>query len=343
MAKAKIVYIGNMLSGTGSTPTYIEILTPKLEEEGYTVHAASPKANFFLRFADMLNCIAKNKDANMVLIDTYSTKAFYFAWASALLSKRLGIKYVPILHGGNLPQRFAGSPGMCKQLFGNSYTNVAVSPYLQKTLQQYNYKNELIPNYIDIAQYPFKKREKIAPKLLWVRAFHKTYNPGMAVQVLAALCNGYPGATLTMVGPEKDGSMEQCKKLAATLKLDDKISFTGKLSKKEWIALSAEHDVFINTADFDNTPVSLLEGMTLGLPVVSTNVGGIPFLITDKLNGLLVEKGNAREMSQAIIHLVNNSNNAIMLARNAREKIMSYDWDIVKEQWNTLLQGSVNN
>jgi glycosyltransferase involved in cell wall biosynthesis len=327
-----------MLSGSGSTPTYIEILAPKLNAEGYVLQVASSKTNFLLRFMDMLNCIRKNKDAGVVLIDTYSTKAFYYAWASALLSKKIGIKYIPILHGGNLPERFVNSPAMCRQVFSNSYMNIAVSPYLQKILQQYNYKNELIPNCIDLSLYPFKKRDAFTLRLLWVRAFHKTYNPEMAVRVLELLHKKYPAIHLTMVGPEKDGSLEHCKKLAEELQLSNHISFTGKLTKQEWISLSTEHNIFINTADFDNTPVSLLEGMALGMPVVSTNVGGIPFLVTDKVNGMLVGKGNFHEMAQAVEYIMDHTETAAMLASNARKKVEAYDWDIVKDQWNSLLE-----
>ena len=67
------------------------------------------------------------------------------------------------------------------------------------------------------------------------------------------------------------------------------MNFTGKLSKQEWRDLSKDYNVFINTTNFDNTPVSVIEAMALGIPVVSTNVGGLPFLITDKVDGVLVE------------------------------------------------------
>ena len=80
---------------------------------------------------------------------------------------------------------------------------------------------------------------------------------------------------------QKDGSMEACKEYAAEEKLP--VKFTGKLEKNEWIKISADAGIFINTSNIDNTPVSLMEAMALGLPVVSTNVGGIPYLIEDRV------------------------------------------------------------
>ena len=55
-------------------------------------------------------------------------------------------------------------------------------------------------------------------------------------------------------------------------------------AKKEKKELASKHDIFINTTHFDNTPVSVMEAMALGLPVISTNVGVIPFLLTNEQN-----------------------------------------------------------
>src|SRR5690606_31616955 len=96
---------------------------------------------------------------------------------------------------------------------------------------------------------------------------------------------GY-NASLCMVGPDTDGSLSQVKALAKQLKVS--VKFTGKLTKSEWNQLSKEYNIFINTTNFDNMPVSVIEAMALGLPVVSTNVGGLPYLITDGVDGMLV-------------------------------------------------------
>src|SRR5690606_26644406 len=136
--------------------------------------------------ADMLLSIWSNRNRiDVVLIDTYSTSAFYFAWACGRFCKLLGIRYIPILHGGNLPERFTYSPAKCRQLFGSAYTNVTVSAYLQKHLEQAGYKGVTIGNAITLKQYTFTQRSSIQPHILWVRAFHKTYNPDMAIRAFA--------------------------------------------------------------------------------------------------------------------------------------------------------------
>ena len=157
-------------------------------------------------------------------------------------------------------------------------------------------------------------------------------------------CRGYPGeliylkgieAELCMVGPEKDGSLAKTKALAKQLNIS--VKFTGKLSKKDWIALSENYDIFINTTNFDNTPVSVIEAMALGIAVVSTNVGGIPYLLEDQKDGLLVAPNNVSEMVHAIENLVNSPELVQKIAQNAKNKADQFDWEVVKTQWKMLL------
>lgn len=335
--KLTIVYIGNKLSVHGRTPTAIDILVPRFEEQGHTVHAASSKMNSASRMLDMVRCIYKHrKDADLVLIDTYSTKAFYFAWLCSKVTRRYGLKYIPILHGGNLPHRIARSQELSRQLLSNSFTNVTVSTYLHTVILKEDYPSTLIPNSIVLNDYTFKQRRILQPKLLWVRAFHETYNPKMAVAVVSELKKTHPDVQLTMVGPDIDGSMEECIAEVAKLKLHKQIKFTGKLSKQEWLTLSQQHDIFINTSNYDNQPVSVLEAMALGLPVVSTNVGGMSYLITDKKNGILVESGNVYNMTDTIRELLSNIELAEALSQNGRAHTEQYDWSTVKQKWQML-------
>lgn len=286
----------------------------------------------------MLNTFIKyRRTLDFVIIDTYSTYSFYYAWLIARLSFFFKIPYIPILHGGNLPQKLSSSPTLTQQVFHHAYCNVAPSGYLQTALAKYGYKTAVIPNFILIQQYLFRKREQVRPRLLWVRSFEKTYNPTMAVKVLASLKEKYPDATLCMVGPDKDGSLAQCQQLAADLKLADRITFTGKRSKADWHHLAQDYDIFINTTNADNTPVSVIEAMALGLPVVSTNVGGIPYLLKDMATALLIPPSDTSAMVNAITQLVENNTLAKRLSETARHEVEAFDAAIVLAKWGELL------
>ncbi len=335
--KKSLLYIGNKLAVHGKNPTAIDRLPAKLEAEGYTVITASSKRNKLLRLWDMIiTTIKSRKRVTMVLIDTYSTQNFYYAVIVASLCKLFALPYIPILHGGNLPNRLKTSRGLSKKLFAGARTNVAPSRYVEEEFKKAGFTNlTFIPNSIAIAHYPFKLRDSLSARLLWVRAFAEIYNPLLALQVVEELLKRNVEVSLCMVGPDKDGSLQACKQVAQDLNLP--VSFTGKLEKNEWVALAAEYDIFINTTNFDNMPVSVMEAMALGLPVISTGVGGMPYLIEHGTHGILVPPNDAIRFADEIENMMANPIYAQQLSTAARVKVEQFGWEKIKDKWIKLL------
>lgn len=333
-----ILYIGNKLSQHGNTDTSIETLGGFLEEEGYKIYYASSIKNKFFRMFDMiLQTIRYSNKIDYVLIDVYSTQNFWYAFIISQLCRLLNLKYISKLHGGNLPNRINKSLFCCKLIFNNSYKNIAPSAYLFDVFNDAKFKNLVyIPNTINIDNYPFKVRNILGPKLFWVRSFSAIYNPIMAIDVLKLLKYDFPDAELCMVGPDKENMIDECKLYAQEFNIE--VQFTGKLSKEEWVTLSEAYDVFINTTNFDNTPVSVIEAMALGLPVVSTNVGGIPFMLTNNENALLVDVNDSKGMALAIKKLFSDQTLNIQIISNARKMVEEFDWHNVKEKWFEILK-----
>jgi len=332
----KILYLGNKLSDHGYTPTGVEYLGRVLENGGYNMFYASDKKNIVLRMLDMLFATIRYRYVDIILIDTYSSKAFYFAWLCGNLAHALQIPFILILRGGDLKTRKNKNPKLVKNLFSKAAKVVAVSKYLQSSFFDFH-TTTYIPNTIDLSMYTFKVRENLLPKLIWVRSLHHVYNPELAVYIVSKLKKQYPKVTLVMVGPDKEQMEDKLKALAKLEGVEDRIIFTGKLSKENWIKLSEQFDIFINTTNVDNMPVSVTEAMALGLPVVSTNVGGIPFLITHHLDGLLVPPNDSSAFCKEIDLLLSNSGFAKEIAFHARTKALSFDNKVVLQQWNRLI------
>jgi len=310
----------------------METLSNLLSAENFTVYKSSSKINKVFRLLDMCYSIFKYKNkVDYILIDTYSTSNFYYALITSQIARFFNIKYLPVLHGGNLPHRLDTSKRASDLIFNNSYKNISPSGYLKYEFEKRGYQTTLIPNIIPIEEYDLKKRIKIQPNLLYVRAFAKIYNPKMAIQVLFEIQKQYPKAKLCMIGPDRDGSLKDVKTLVRKLKLEDSVEFTGILTKKEWHKKSEDYDVFINTTNVDNTPISVIEAMALGLPIVSTDVGGLPYLISNNTDGILVPKENPSQMASAILNLIEENNQ--VLAVNARKKAMRFGWNVVKIKW----------
>lgn len=334
-----ILYFGNKLLKYGINPTTIDYLSVILQKT-YNVTTCSERKNKLARLFDMVFTLIREKGStNLILIDTYSTLNFWYAVIIALLAKKFSIPYIPILHGGNLPKRLNKNRSICKTIFGNSYMNVCPSNYLYNAFKNAGFNNlKIIHNPIDGSMYnPIIRNQITIPKLLWVRSFRSIYNPQMAVKVLNILHRHYPDAELCMIGGESDSSFKETKQLAAQYGLTKHITFTGKLSKTEWINKSKEYNIFINTTSIDNTPVSVIEAMSLGFPVVSTNVGGIPYIITHKETGMLVENNNPQQMADTITKIVAEPDLCSKLSENATKEAHSYFSENVLKEWTNLI------
>ena len=329
-----ILLIGNFLSSHGLNPTAIEDLATALSNR-YEIKISSDKNNPFFRLLDMAMSVVNNrKRCQLIIVDVFSTYALIFSCLVILLAKIYKIPYIPVLRGGYLPERYRENPRIFNFLLTDARTIISPSEYLQKSFQNNSFPITVIPNYIDLEKYSFKSRKKIKPHLFWVRSIHNIYNPLMAVHVLYGIKKKYPDARLCMAGPVKDNRvMEQLKILISRLDLQSHVLFSGQLSKIEWTALSKDYDIFINTTDYDNNPVTLLESMALGLPIVSTNVGGVPYLIDDKVTGLLVEAKKSEQMVEKINELISGKIDGYQIARNAREAVSHYDKNEIIKQW----------
>lgn len=332
-----ILYIGNNLTKKTKYNSTIIVLSNLLKKEGYKVFVSSDKSNKIVRLLDMCFTFFRLKNkVDYVIIDVYSTTNFYYALIISQFARLFKKKYITILHGGNLPERLKNTSYLSSLIFKNSYKNIAPSNYLKRAFEAKGYKTDFIPNIVEIENYKFKKRTNLSPKIFWVRAFKEIYNPTLAIEVLHLLKKKYTNAKLCMVGPFVDNSYNECIDLVDKLNLQESIEFTNVLLKEDWHKKSENFDIFINTTNFDNTPVSVMEAMALGMPVVSTNVGGIPFLLNNKVDALLVPKEDAKKMASTIVSLLEASYPSISI--NARRKVEQFNWENNKEKWFEILK-----
>lgn len=329
----KILYVGNDLKREAVNTSIMRTLGPALEKDGFTVFYTSPKTNKLFRLLDMLYSVLRySKSVDVILIDTYSTLNFYYALFVAWLAAFLKINYIPILHGGNLVHRIRTNPRLSHLIFDNALINVSPSRFLKEEFQNFGFENVVyIPNAIQKENYPIVSKDFEFPKLLWVRSLASIYNPEQAILVQAQLRDKRFDTELCMVGPNTEEKLEELKNLAAEKRLE--VKFTGKLPKKEWIELSKQYNLFINTTNVDNMPVSVIEAMALGLPVVSTNVGGMPYLIEQHHNGVLVQPNNVDAMTEAIVRLWEDKSKLKSLSKNARKTAEEFDWEHIKQRW----------
>jgi len=323
----------------GWVPSPGESLTQLLRDDGYTTHSTSAFLNPVRRVGDVVRSLVLwRRQIDVVIVMVFSGRAFAMADLAGWLAKRLGKNLVLWLHGGNLPQLAERFPRWVRRVLERGDEIVAPTTFLGNLATRIHGTVCIIPNFVRINQYDYRQRRSVHPRLLWMRTFHEIYQPQVAVRVLASLRRSHADATLTMAGQEK-GLFEPTRRLAESLGLADAVRFPGFLDAAGKRRELARHDIFLNTNRIDNTPISLVEAAAAGLPIVTTDVGGIPHLLRHGKSALLVPDGDVEEMARAVDRLLRDPKLAQRLSDNGRLLAESCDSRAICQRWRTLLDG----
>jgi glycosyltransferase involved in cell wall biosynthesis len=342
--RRSILLLGNFLSATRQHRHYCEDLAERLEADGWRVTRASSKIGRISRLAEMAQVTWRYRhDYQIAHIDLFSGLAFTWAEVVGFELERLGKPFVVTMHGGELPSFARRWPRRARRMLSRAAIVTSPSPYLARAMRAYAPSIVVIPNGLDVDRYPFSVRERPLGRIIWVRAFHRIYNPLMAVEMLAELRARHPDATLRMIGPDRDGSLGDVRRRAAELGVDGQLEIVGPLPNAQIPSELARADIFLNTSSADNTPVSVLEAMAAGLCIVSSDVGGIPDLVQHERTGLLVSAGDSRQAARAVARVIDEPELARELSANARDVVRNFGWPTVVKRWNRVLEGAATH
>ena len=214
------------------------------------------------------------------------------------------------------------------------------SGFLGKPVESMGLRCQVVPNVLDIRRHAFRMRTTPAPRLFWMRTFHQVWNPLMAIRAFARLTRDVPDATLVMAGEDK-GLLPASIQLSQELGVGHAVRFPGFLDVAGKAREFELADIFISSNIIDNTPVAVLEACAAGLPVVSTNVGGVPYLLTDGETGMLVESEHADGMAAAVLRILREPGLCERLSRNGRRLAENCSWDQQLPVWRSLFQNVV--
>lgn len=335
----RVLLIGSYFSGLTGMRGVGQDLAVALKAAGWSVLITSSQRNRVIRLLDFLLTVWRCRNLyDVAHVDVYSGPGFVWAELVCWALRKVKKPYMLTLRGGNLPVFAQRTGRRVPRLLQSAASVTTPSAYLLEQMRPCRQELVLLPNPLDLSKYSFKHRERPTSKLVWLRSFHEMYNPVLAVQVVARLTQDLPDVRLTMMGPDRgDGSFQATKKLASELGVADRMTFTGPVTKDEIPHLLHDGDIFLNTPRVDNTPVSVLEAMAAGLCIVSTNVGGIPYLLENECDALLVPAGDDVAMAKAIVRFLTEDGLAGRLSRNARRNVEQFDWPNILPRWERLL------
>lgn len=202
------------------------------------------------------------------------------------------------------------------------------SGFLQEVFARYGVRCEVVPNVVDLERFrpPVQPRRRRA-HLVVTRNLEPIYDNATAIRVLALVRERVPDARLTIAGSGPEGPALQA--LAAELGLQEPVRFAGRLDRDAVAALYRDADLVLNPSTVDNTPNSLLEALASGVPIVSTDVGGVPHIVQDGTTALLVPPRDPAAMARAALRLLDNQAEARSLADAGLVFVRRYTWQEV--------------
>ena len=207
---------------------------------------------------------------------------------------------------------------------------VVPSGYLVDVFARFGLQAEAIHNVVELDVFRYRERRPIRPVFLTSRVHEPLYNVPCALRAFALIQNRYPDASLTVAG---DGRMRpQLEALARELGLMN-TRFIGRVTSADMPDVYDASDVYITATDIDNMPGSIIECLSCGLPVVTTDAGGIPYMVTHDETALIVPRGDHQALAAQAMRLLEDDGLAVRLARNGREACARFAWPAVRGAW----------
>jgi glycosyltransferase involved in cell wall biosynthesis len=209
-------------------------------------------------------------------------------------------------------------------------TVIVPSGFLKNTFAGHGVVAQVVPNVVDLQRFAPGASGGAAPHLIVTRNLEDIYDIPTALRAFVGICDAFPGATLTVAGsgPRRDALVQ----LATELGIAGEVTFTGRLDNENIAELYRRADVVLNPSRVDNMPNSLLEAMASGVPIVSTDVGGIPYFVRHEETALLVPPNDPVAMTAAALQILTDQALARRLRIRGLDAVKAYMWPRVRVQ-----------
>jgi glycosyltransferase involved in cell wall biosynthesis len=270
------------------------------------------------------------RKADVVHVFSASYSSFLLAPLPAILvAHALGKPVVLNYRSGEAPDHLQRS-AIARWALARVERNAVPSRFLVDVFARFAIDATIVPNVVDLARFPYRPRVPLRPRFLSTRNFDGLYNVACTLRAFRLVQDRYPDASLTLVG----GGTEEAKLrgLVESLALRH-VTFVGRVTPDVIARYYADHDIYIQSPDIDNMPASVLEAFASGLPVVSTDAGGVPAILRHGEHGLLSAVGDAAALGANALALLDAPDRARDMAAAALATLDACTWTNVRQQW----------
>lgn len=344
----RVCLVGPLPPPSGGMANQCEQLTRLLRAEGVPVEVVRNNADYrpawvgrvpvlraFARLLPYLWALWRAAGrADVMHILANSGWAWHLFAAPALcIARWRGCPVIVNYRGGHADTFFASAPRHVLTQLGQADARVTPSPFLQRVFAKYGLDTEIVPNIIDLSRFRVAPRRDFgdAPHLIVTRNLEPIYDMPTALRAFARVRETFAQARLTVAGTGP--AREPLAVLAAELGVADAVTFCGRIDNADIPALYARADCLLNPSTVDNMPISLLEALASGVPVVSTDAGGIPDMVENEVTAHLVPIGDDGAMAGAAIRVLRDARHAEALRVAGVAAVGEYAWPAVRDRW----------
>ncbi|WP_220463590.1 glycosyltransferase family 4 protein [Sediminihaliea albiluteola] len=257
-----------------------------------------------------------------------------------------GLRGTPVIvnyRGGDAASYMARSASRVLPSLRRVAAVVVPSGFLQEVFANYGVDCVIVPNVVDVQRFTARPAQSIeGPLNLFVaRNLESIYGLDIAIRALALIADEVDELSLTIAG--SGPLLSELQSLAESLGVAAQVQFVGRLNPEEMAAAYATSDIMLNPARVDNMPNSILEALACSVAVVSSDVGGVPFMVEHEKTALLVAVDDAQAMANAVLRLYKDQALYWRMREAGLQLVQNYTWPVVRPQWLSLYQGHLES
>lgn len=336
----KILHISNYKKGLGGINAQVDLLCGCMKNEGYIADIFSTKGNPFKRIGQFfqLLCIVRNYDVLHIhgCSDWGMLPVVYGVIAGKLWGKKIIVTY----HGGGAREYLSRHGAFARRWLCRADEVIVLNGYQEKVFRAYSIPCIVIPNIVVLRQDIYCQKTTIAPKMISIRHLTELYRIDLIIRAYEKVTEYYPEATLEILG--QGDQREKLEHYVQEHQLKN-VHFIGQVPNERIYDYLKANDIMLSAPMIDNMPVSLLEAMNAGLLVISSNVGGVPYMIEHQKTGLLFDSNKESEfknqdakaseqMAKQILWALEHQAESLKMIEEAHEEVKKYSWTEVRKQ-----------
>jgi glycosyltransferase involved in cell wall biosynthesis len=348
MSQLRLALVGPLPPPSGGMANQCRQLARLLGEEGVQVEVVQVNAPYRPAWAEKLKGIralfrlipyklalwrAAGRADVMHVMANSGWSWYLFAVPAIYIARLRGTPVLINYRGGGAEAFFAKASGFALHSLRQADGLIVPSGFLRQVFGKFGADAKVIPNIIDLTR--FKPRQgkhgRPDPHVIVTRNLEPLYDIPTALRAFARVHQTLPQARLTVAG--SGPQLANLQQLANELGIAAAVNFCGRIDNDQMNALYASADLMLNPSTVDNMPISILEAFASAVPVVSTDVGGVPFVAEHQRTALLVPARDPQAMAAAMLEILLHAEFSEQLANSGLAEVQSYAWPEVRDQW----------